>query len=102
MNLRIKPPKQPASCLFRRGVWRVVVSSIAAAQMFGQGPPAVPDRPWHSPEEAAIASEALRFGARAFSMDGDKIYSLAELIDLAETHNPETRTAWEYARARAG
>src|SRR5689334_7065662 len=31
----------------------------------------------------------------------DRTYSLAELIDLAEAHNPETRVAWESARAQA-
>ena len=30
-----------------------------------------------------------------------KTYSLAELIDLAEAHNPETRVAWEGAKAEA-
>jgi len=34
-----------------------------------------------------------------FPVDRDKAYSLAELIDLAEAHNPETRVAWENARA---
>ena len=29
------------------------------------------------------------------------VYSLAELIDVAESHNPETRVAWERARAQA-
>jgi hypothetical protein len=33
--------------------------------------------------------------------DPEKIYSLPELIDLAESHNPETRVAWERARAQA-
>jgi outer membrane protein len=40
-------------------------------------------------------------GEHGFSVDGDKIYSLAELIDLAEAHNPETRVAWESARTQA-
>jgi len=31
----------------------------------------------------------------------DKTYTLAELIDLAEQHNPETRIAWEEAKSRA-
>jgi len=30
-----------------------------------------------------------------------KTYSLAELIDMAESNNPETRVAWERARAQA-
>jgi outer membrane protein TolC len=34
-------------------------------------------------------------------MDPAKTYSLPELIDLAETQNPETRLAWERARAQA-
>jgi outer membrane protein TolC len=38
----------------------------------------------------------FRFGA-----DPTQSYSLAELIDLAETHNPETRVAWERARSQA-
>ena len=66
-----------------------------------QNPPVSPDRPWHSPRERQIGGEARRFGRSLFRIDRDKIYSLAELIDLAETHNPETRVAWENARARA-
>jgi outer membrane protein TolC len=34
-------------------------------------------------------------------MDPAKTYSLAELIDLAETQNPETRIAWQRAHAQA-
>ena len=34
-------------------------------------------------------------------IEPDKAYSLPELIDLAEAHNPETRVAWENARAQA-
>lgn len=36
-----------------------------------------------------------------FQVDVAKTYSLAELIDLAEQHNPETRIAWQGAKARA-
>lgn len=34
-------------------------------------------------------------------IDPVRTYSLAELIDLAETQNPTTRVAWEQARAQA-
>ena len=34
-------------------------------------------------------------------MDSERTYTLAELVDLAEAHNPETRLAWERARSRA-
>ena len=36
-----------------------------------------------------------------FTVDQSKTYSLAELIDLAEAHNPATRAAWERARSQA-
>lgn len=36
-----------------------------------------------------------------FSTNAATTYTLAELIDLAEAHNPETREAWEAARSRA-
>ncbi|WP_263356755.1 TolC family protein [Acidicapsa ligni] len=37
----------------------------------------------------------------SWSIDPIKIYTLPELIDLAELHNPETRAAWERVRLRA-
>src|SRR5271170_4352422 len=63
--------------------------------------PASPDHPWHSSEEREFAREAGSFRYPAFPMDPAKTYSLAELFDLAETQNPETRVAWEQACARA-
>jgi len=35
-----------------------------------------------------------------FAIDSSRVYPLVELIDLAEEHNPETRVAWERARAQ--
>ena len=37
----------------------------------------------------------------AFVPDPSKIYTLPELVDIAEQNNPETRVAWESAKARA-
>src|ERR1700730_13860454 len=36
-----------------------------------------------------------------FVSDTLKIYTLPELVDVAEQNNPETRVAWENAKARA-
>jgi outer membrane protein len=46
-------------------------------------------------------TDARRLGLPAFRVGSDKPCSLADLIDLAEAHNPETRVAWEGARAQA-
>jgi len=69
--------------------------------VFAQSPPISPDHPWHSSEERKITTDARRFHLPALRVESDKIYSLAELVDLAEAHNPETRVAWENARAQA-
>lgn len=37
----------------------------------------------------------------AFIPDPSKIYTLPELVDVAEQNNPETRVAWQNAKARA-
>src|ERR1700730_1116985 len=36
-----------------------------------------------------------------FVSDTLKIYTLPELVDIAEQNNPDTRVAWENAKARA-
>ena len=65
-----------------------------------QTAPASSDRLWHAIEERQIESDAKHFREPRFSLEPNKKYSLAELIDLAEAHTPETRIAWEGARAR--
>src|ERR1700679_1217057 len=76
------------------------LSLMAVIPVFSQSPPRSPDRLWHSPDEPQIVSEGNRFRQPAFRIEPHKAYSLAELIDLAEAHNPETRVAWENARAQ--
>ena len=73
----------------------------AAAPLFAQSPPAAPDRPWHTSAERQIVNDATHTLRGAPRIDPQKAYSLAELIDLAEAWNPETRVAWENARAQA-
>jgi len=73
----------------------------AVSRLYAQAPPQSPDRPWHSFEERQIITEARSFHLPALRIESNRVYSLAELIDLAEAHNPETRVAWENARAQA-
>ena len=37
----------------------------------------------------------------AFAPDPSKTYTLPELVNIAEQNNPDTRVAWENAKARA-
>ena len=63
--------------------------------------PPSPNRPWHSPEEQIIAEEGKRYRQIAFLPPSGNAYSLQELIDFAESHNPETRVSWESAIAQS-
>jgi outer membrane protein len=75
----------------------VLFANCALAQIV----PASPDHPWHSPEERQAANEGKQLPRIQLPIDPGKAYPLAELIDLAEAHNPETRVAWENALAQA-
>src|SRR5580692_13029546 len=63
-----------------------------------QNAPVSPDHPWHGVGEQRIEADAKNSRESSFSIDPIKNYSLAELIDQAETHNPETQLAWGRAR----
>src|ERR1700686_3810372 len=72
-----------------------------ASCALAQSAPGLPSHPWHSAEEQRFEVDARNFHDSRFNIDPTRTYSLAELIDLAEAHNPETRVAWERARAQA-
>ena len=85
--------------LMRTAITLVLLTLVS--RLLAQSPPVSPDRPWHSPDEQQIRIAGRQIHAPRPPIELDKVYSLAELIDLAETHNPETRVAWEGARAQA-
>lgn len=74
---------------------------LAATRLFAQRPPVSPDQAWHSPDERRIVSDVNLGRRQPFPIVSGKAYTLTELIDLAEAHNPVTRAAWESARAQA-
>jgi len=80
---------------------RTLLILTALLPLCAQGPPSTPDRPWHSPEEQRVANDGRRLRQVPFRIEPDRVYSLPELIDLAESHNPETMVSWENARAQA-
>ncbi len=79
----------------------LLISLQSAGLALAQRAPVSPDHPWHGLGEARIEAGARNFTEPGLSFDQEKTYSLPELIDLAESHNPETRVAWERARAQA-
>jgi len=71
----------------------------AASVVKGLKAPARPDAPWPTPDLRTFA-EPLREEYPS-EVDPQKQYELAELIDMAERVNPETKVAWARAKTAA-
>ena len=78
-----------------------LVAFACAAGIDAQGTPRSADKVWHSKAEQGLSRDASAAPEAAYAVDPAKAYTLAELVDLAESHNPQTRVAWEAAKARA-
>src|SRR5881392_1580299 len=93
----------------------VTISFIGATQLFAtigiaigrDDPPPSPVRPWAPPALPRYEGELRQYqpteAERRYlpAIDPRKTYNLAELIDIAQRSNPETRVAWERARHAA-
>src|SRR5579864_8202864 len=77
------------------------VDLLLASSGLSQTVPASPEHPWHGSAEFNMQAYAKNVTDSRFTLDQSKTYALSELIDLAEAHNPATRTAWERARSQA-
>ena len=64
-----------------------------------QNAPPTPARPWDVPSGQQLNAPARP--APVYTPDPSKTYTLPELVNIAEQNNPETRVAWENAKARA-
>src|SRR5579863_9878062 len=82
--------------------WAVIMLCMLVGEAVGyaQKAPDAADHPW----DASSLPRQLKAPSRptpAVTLDPAKIYTLPELVNIAEQNNPETRVAWEYAKARA-
>ncbi|QNI30375.1 TolC family protein [Alloacidobacterium dinghuense] len=85
-----------------REIATTCVFSLSALCVNAQSAPASPDKPWNNPAaEQSLNKQLSALPDTKYTLDPSKAYTLAELIDLAEQHNPETRVAWQQAKARA-
>lgn len=75
--------------------------AACARGICAQSAPPVPSAVWHPRGEQGLERGLAARPEAKYDVDSGKTYTLAELIDLAEQHNPETRVAWEAAKARA-
>ncbi len=102
-------PSNFATHVCRAAAWLMLLSPVAWAADVLQLAPESPDKPWAIPSVFGTADRAgpwvqrdAVFGqGKGVPIEQNRRYSLAELIDIAQRNNPETRIAWEQARRAA-
>ena len=66
-----------------------------------QAPPS-PDRAWPVPQDARFQAQVAQTPAIARpTLDPNHLYTLSDLVDIAERNNPITHAVWEQAKQRA-
>ena len=73
-----------------------VVRNICAQQA-----PPEPSKPFFSAAGDQIRQRIATAAEAPFAFDSSATYTLSSLIDIAESRNPETKQAWQAARAQA-
>ncbi len=85
--------------------WLLATALLAPAMLpvnlIAQGAPPAPGVVWQPKGAHALKEESAAKPHDQISLATNQTYTLAELIDLAEQHNPETRVAWEEAKLKA-
>jgi outer membrane protein len=98
----VLPPQtyQHASVCHKR-MCPVLIGLICALDASAQDVPRSSAHPWHSEHERDFAQELQSVREQPYAMGADHTYTLGELVDIAESHNPVTRVAWQSAKAQA-
>jgi len=96
--MRHERPQIRARC-----AWLLLLLPLAAhSRDWTELAPDSPDAPWTIPNDSAATRAHVDVAPDGrVDIDPARVYSLAELIDIAQRSNPQTREAWERARQAA-
>jgi outer membrane protein len=75
---------------------------LAGAHSYAQRAPVSSEHPWSSSQQDSFSRDLKAQPEPTYDLPAGKVYTLADLIDLGEQHNPETRIAWQGAKNQAG
>ena len=83
--------------------WTIAAFAVALcpAALVAQGVPPSAGAVWQPKGVQRLEHESSLKPRESADLQTGHIYTLAELIDLAEQHNPETRLAWQAAKSKA-
>jgi outer membrane protein len=103
------PKKSPADLPSRRRMtttnWLLTIALLSStahpARLIAQDAPPASSSVWLPRGAQTLERESAVKPHDSIELEPDKAYTLAELIDLAQRHNPDTRVAWEQAKSKA-
>jgi outer membrane protein len=75
----------------------LLIGSSAVCEAPAQSAPPSASQPW----QGSVPMRTPARSAPVFVPDSAKMYTLSELVDVAEQNNPDTRVAWERAKVTA-
>jgi outer membrane protein len=78
----------------------VTMTHFLSVGTWGQKAPTTPNEPW-LPDHQTLERHTTAVAPHEASIDGEHVYSLGELIDIAESNNPTTQAAWNRAKVTA-
>lgn len=84
-----------------KGLTTAFAIALTAVFSWSQNAPSSGNAPWHPPQERSIREGTERARNTSTALTPGTVYSLADLVEFAESNNPETRFAWARARGRA-
>jgi outer membrane protein len=91
------PSRAVVSRLLKLGV---AMTSFLSVGAWGQRAPNAPNVPW-LPDQHSLERHTTTVASHEASIDDQHVYSLGELIDIAESNNPATQAAWSRAKVSA-
>jgi outer membrane protein len=78
----------------------VTITYFLSIEAWAQRPPTSPNAPW-IPTDHLLERYETAVAPHEVSIDAEHVYSLGELIDIAESNNPTTQAAWNRAKSTA-
>ena len=78
----------------------VAMASFLSLGAWAQKAPLTPNVPW-LPDHHALERHTTIVASHEAPIDGEHVYTLGELIDIAESNSPLTQAAWNQAKAAA-
>lgn len=76
-----------------------VACSCGATVAWGQHAPTTATAPWQP--RTLVRNDIARVPSHEVALSDTQVYSLGQLIDIAESNNPTTQAAWQRAKASA-